>query len=150
MDADRFDAVARALGGSRRRHLVSLSGLTLGALASLLSLADAEAGKKKDKKKGKKKGKGKKKKKSDNTCPAGSAPCGGGCCAGDLLHYCCKNQACCTFEQGCSDFGLCSTCYQPSDPCYIANCDHNGNKNPPFIPKCQPNYTCYPVTRPDG
>ncbi len=53
MDAARFDTLARSLtcGGSRRRVLGLLPGLTLGALAPLLHLADAEAGKKKKKKK---------------------------------------------------------------------------------------------------
>ena len=36
MDADHFDAITRALGGSRRRLVMGLSGLTLGTLAPLL------------------------------------------------------------------------------------------------------------------
>jgi hypothetical protein len=56
MDADRFDTLARSFtsAGSRRHVLGLLSGVTLGALAPLLELAGAEAGKRKKKKKKKK------------------------------------------------------------------------------------------------
>jgi hypothetical protein len=66
MDAERFDTLARSLtiDRSRRRVLGLLSGLTLGALAPLLHLADAQAGK----------GKKKKKKKKRSTPPAATGP----------------------------------------------------------------------------
>lgn len=56
MDAERFDTLARSLtsAGPRRHVLGLLSGVTLVALAPLLGLAGAEAGKRKKKKKKKK------------------------------------------------------------------------------------------------
>ena len=74
MDADRFDAIVRAMGtGSRRRVFGVLSGLTIGALTFLGELQGAAA----------RKGKGKKKKKKKTCrtlrCPE-CAPCEQGTC----------------------------------------------------------------------
>ena len=75
MDANRFDAIVRALGsGSRRRVFGVLSGLTIGALASPVERPGAEA----------RTGKGHKKKKKKKTCRTlpctECAPCDGGTC----------------------------------------------------------------------
>ena len=114
MDADRFDALTRALNpASRRRFTRSLVGLSFGAIAPLLSLTESEAGKRGRGKKGKGKGK-KKKKKDDVKIPAGtcrfSSDCNGNpdgpCCNGNLgvCRLCTVNPPCgCTAPKTCSE-----------------------------------------------
>ena len=159
MDADRFDSLARSFstGSSRRRVLAALSGSLLGTLAvgRLSDEAAAKSCKKKcdDKKTKKAKKACKEKCDKDNRCPAGSAPCGTGCCSGDGLHYCCtgtQGSSCCEFEQGCSFRGLCTICDQPTDPCQKANCNEEGQLSPPFVPKCASKQKCYVVTSSTG
>ena len=123
MDADRFDAFARALdGGSRRRFLASLSGVALGALAPLLGLADVEGKKRKRKKKKKKK------KKPPEYCRDFGGWCGSKWCCWGTGQHCCVNKkkgtkVCCQSNQGCASSGLCEepTCGVGKKPCLGAD-----------------------------
>lgn len=128
MDADHFDAITRAVGGSRRRLVVNLSGLALGALAPLLGLADAEAGKKKDKKKRKRK----RDRFDDIFDPDGcgyfASLCGGQCCNWGVGQSCCNGQVCCPSGKKCCGSRCCDYC-SPEGICGIC-------------PPCTPPDTC--------
>jgi hypothetical protein len=136
LDADHFDAFARIFS-SRRRLVVSLSGLALGALAPLLGVDHAEAGKNgrggkggRGKKKNRKKGK----KRSDpdydfnpNPCDPNrplAMPCGSTCCDPGVGQSCCAGQVCCPSGKKCCGSRCCDFC-SPEGLCGIC---------PPCIP----------------
>ena len=132
MDADLFDALARAFDpGSRRRVLGSLTGVALGTAAFLGGLRQAEAKKKKKKKKKKPACEG-----SSCTCRSIGSYCHGICnpnaaCAECCSGYCgfyddINDSLCCvqhgaTCPSGCKKNERCRGC------CNNGICDSSGH-----------------------
>lgn len=118
MDAERFDAVARALGAmsSRRRLNRALGGVATGGSLAALSVEQASAKKKKKKKK----------KQDDRPCPKGCP--GELCCNGACVSVLTDSNNCgacgnmCANTQFCST-GVCTPCDVPKAVCRVAGID---------------------------
>jgi hypothetical protein len=111
MDADRFDALTRALDtGSRRSVLGAAAGIALGMLGSKRDLADVDAKKKRRRRK----------KKKPSNCRSVREYCAGICEEGSCDECCSKT---CGFTSDIPDLVCCVAVGQPCP----SNCKKNQN-----------------------